>query len=59
MKDIIAKIKDLYNRLEPQEDAEEITMFDLVSSYNKNYENTELIGGEWIRKNIPELKDLP
>jgi len=59
MSEIIERIKQLYNTLEPQEDTEEVTMFDLVSAYNKNYDNKDLIGGSWIRDNIPELKDLP
>lgn len=59
MGDIINIIKELYDKLELKEDVEEVTMFDLVSAYNKEYENKELIGGTWIRKNIPELKDLP
>jgi hypothetical protein len=34
-------------------------MFGLISRYNKKYKNTELIGGEWVRENIPELANLP
>lgn len=59
MDKFIERIRNLYETLEPQEEADEVTMFDLVSTYNKNYDNNELIGGSWIRKNMPELKDLP
>ena len=37
---------------------EELTMFKLVSEYTKNHNNQELIGGEWVRENIPEFADL-
>lgn len=37
----------------------EMTMFDLISGYNQNYPNPELIGGDWVIANVPELAGLP
>ena len=39
-------------------DDDELTMFRLISKYNKNYNNEELIGGEWVRENIPKFEVL-
>ena len=38
---------------------EPIAMFDVISYYTNNYDNEELIGGSWVRENIPELADIP
>jgi len=38
---------------------ESLTMFGLISRYNQKHENKELIGGDWVRENVPELINLP
>ena len=59
IKDILIDIKENYNSGEEEEEEEEnLTMFKLVSLYNNEYENPELIGGKWIRENISELENL-
>jgi len=51
---------EIYNNFEPQYMMEEPNMFWLVSTYNKEYDNKELIGGNWVMKNCPEpLESLP
>lgn len=54
------KLVSIYNEFEPTEQEPELTMFGLISRYNKTGENEELIGGAWVRENCPEpLKSLP
>ena len=57
--EIITHLKQVYNLFELPDEQEEISMFDLISGYNKKYNNTELIGGDWVIDNCPSpLKDL-
>lgn len=58
IQDIKSKLLSIVNDFEPTEDNPELTMFELISEYNKRFDNLELIGGKWVRKNIPELADL-
>ena len=57
--EIVQRLKDIAADFEPSAEEPELTMFGLISRYNKKYKNIELIGGEWVRENIPELADLP
>ena len=57
--EIVQRLKDIAGDFEPSAEEPELTMFGLISRYNKKYKNTELIGGEWVRENIPELANLP
>jgi len=59
MEKIADRFIDLYKKIKAEAGEEAVTMFDLVSAYNKNYDNKELLGGAWVRANIPYLKDLP
>ena len=52
--EIINNLKTIASNI----DEKELTMFRLVSEYNQNYDNKELIGGGWVRENIPEFSDL-
>lgn len=57
--EIAQRLKDIAGDFEPSAEEPELTMFGLISRYNKKYKNAELIGGEWVRENIPELANLP
>ena len=57
--EIVQRLKDIASDFEPSAEEPELTMFGLISRYNKKYKNTELIGGKWVRENIPELANLP
>ena len=58
--EIINILFDVYNNYEIPEDQDHMSMFDLISGYNRNYNNKELIGGAWVRENCPEpLRSLP
>lgn len=57
--EIVQRLKDIAGDFEPSAEEPELTMFGLISRYNKKYKNTELIGGKWVRENIPELANLP
>ena len=39
-------------------DDENLTVFRLVSEYNQQYNNEELVGGRWVRENLPKFSDL-
>ena len=45
------RLKTIITEFEPTEEEPELTMFGLVSRYNQQYENTELIGGDWVLEN--------
>ena len=51
--EIIRNLKSVANDID-----EELTMFKLISKYNKNYNNEELVGGRWVRENISEFEDI-
>lgn len=57
--EIIGNLQSIYDNFQPSEDEPDLTMFSLISKYNSQYENTELIGGMWVRENCPEpMKSL-
>lgn len=60
-KEIIERLMTIYNNFEPDEKIWQMEpdMWWLMSTYNNTYGNPELIGGKWVRENIPELADLP
>ena len=45
------RLKQIIAEFEPTEEEPELTMFGLISRYNQRYENTELIGGQWVLDN--------
>ena len=53
--EIIENLKEIEKNYNEESD---LTMFTLISRYNSNYNNKELIGGKFVRNNIPELSDL-
>lgn len=59
-KEVIKNLMDVYNNYEsPNPYEPEMSLFDLISGYNRNYDNKELIGGDWVIENCPEpLKSL-
>lgn len=57
--EIITRLLSIANAFEPGEEEPELTMFGLIHRYNAEYDNPELIGGPWVRENVPELADLP
>jgi len=57
--EIVNALRTIANNFQPTEDEPELTMFELISRYNKQYDNPELIGGKWVRENVPDLADLP
>lgn len=58
--EIINALLEIYDAFQPTEEEPELTMFGLISRYNKTGQNIELIGGDWVIQNCPEpLKSLP
>lgn len=57
--EIIGRVQGIIDSFVETENEPELNMFGLISQYNSQHENAELIGGQWIRKNIPELANLP
>lgn len=59
--EIIDDLMEVYQNWEPAPEQEpRMPLYDLVSGYNKEYDNKELIGGDWVLENCPSpLKDLP
>jgi len=58
--EIIKDLMEVYNKYEVPEDLLEVTIFSLMSVYNRAGKNDELVGGDWIAENCPEpLKSLP
>ena len=51
MMTIEQRLKQIITEFEPTEEEPELTMFGLISRYNQRYENTELIGGQWVLDN--------
>jgi len=56
---IIRNLLALADEFEPSELEPELTMTRLICMYNDKYSNPELIGGDWVIENVPELADLP
>ena len=51
MTEIKARLKQIVVEFEPTEEEPELTMFGLISRYNAQYDNPELIGGDWVLEN--------
>ena len=45
------KLTKIISEFVATEEEPELTMFGLISRYNQQYENTELIGGNWVLEN--------
>ena len=45
------RLKTIIDQFDATEEESELTMFGLVSRYNQQYENKELIGGRWVLEN--------
>jgi len=45
------RLKTIIAEFEPTEEEPELTMFGLISRYNAQYDNKELIGGDWVLEN--------
>jgi uncharacterized lipoprotein YmbA len=45
------KLKRIVAEFAPTEEEPELTMFGLISRYNAQYDNHELIGGDWVLEN--------
>ena len=45
------RLKQIITEFEPTEEEPELTMFGLISRYNAQYDNPELIGGQWVLEN--------
>lgn len=57
---IITRLEAILEGFQPTEEEPEPTMFWLISQYNEQYDNPELIGGDWVAENCPEpLAMLP
>lgn len=54
-KEVIGNLQSIVDSFVPSEHEKELTMFGLISRYNQNYDNKELIGGEWVEENAPDL----
>lgn len=47
---IVAALQAIADAFEPTDNEPELTMFGLVSRYNAQYDNPELIGGDWAQE---------
>jgi len=54
--EIINNLQNIVDNFEPTEEPE-LTMFGLISRYNSQHDNPELIGGDWVEENTDI--DLP
>jgi len=45
------KLNQIISRFEPTEGEPKLTLFGLISRYNAQYDNPELIGGDWVLEN--------
>lgn len=58
--EIIETLQTIAESFVPTEDEPILTMFGLVSRYNRTGQNSELIGGQWVIDNCPDpLCSLP
>lgn len=57
--EIIGHLRTIAEAFTPTEVEPELNMFGLISRYNRAYPNPELIGGDWVVENVPELAHLP
>ena len=49
--EITRRLKQIIAEFDPTEEEPELTMFGLISRYNAQYDNSELIGGDWVLEN--------
>lgn len=55
--EIISRLRAIVESFTPTDEEPELTMFGLIRRYNKQYDNPELIGGDWAKAhgfNLPE-----
>ncbi len=52
---IVAALRALVDAFEPTSEEPELTMFGLISRYNSQHDNPELIGGDWAAEHGFEL----
>ena len=45
------RLRKIIVDFQPTEEEPELTMFGLISRYNAEYDNPELIGGDWVVEN--------
>ena len=53
---IVAALQTIVDGFRPTADERELTMFGLISRYNAQHDNPELIGGDWAAEhgfNLP------
>ena len=53
--EIISNLQGIIDSFEPTEEEPKLTMFGLISRYNSKFDNAELIGGDWVTENAPEI----
>ena len=51
MDKIVERLRDIIDKFQPSGDEPTLTMFGLISRYNAQYDNPELIGGDWVLEN--------
>ena len=49
--EITRRLKQIIAEFDPTEEEPELTMFGWISRYNAQYDNSELIGGDWVLEN--------
>lgn len=52
---IVAALQAIVNAFEPTDNEPDLTMFGLISRYNAQHDNPELIGGDWAAAHGFEL----
>lgn len=55
--EIISALRAIANGFEPTENEPDLTMFTLISRYNAEHNNPELVGGDWARERGFDLPD--
>ena len=52
---IVVELQTIVDAFEPTADEPGLTMFGLISRYNAQHDNSELIGGDWAAEHGFEL----
>ena len=56
IQEIINNLQSIIDNFTPTEEKQELTYFGLISRYNAEFDNHELIGGKWVKENRIELQ---
>ena len=49
--EVVTRLKSIISEFVATKEEPSLTMFGLISRYNAQYDNIELIGGDWVLEN--------